>query len=354
MTTILSAAFALGILIFVHELGHFLVARTLGVGVERFSLGFGPKLIGRVSGETEYRISAVPLGGYVKLAGENPQEECADPAKSFSEKPVGVRLAVVLAGPVFNLLFAALIYIVVFMIGVPVLSTQLGAISPGSPAMQAGLEKGDRILAVDGAAVQGWDQLAEIIHRSAGKSLTFKVQRGTREFLVGITPRLEKVKDIFGEEKNAGLIGVEASGSFFTKRYNPLAAVGQGLERTWLIIKLTVESIEKIVARVIPASTIGGPILIFQMAGETARTGLINLFYFVALLSINLGILNLLPIPVLDGGHIAFFIIEAVKGKPISLRKREMAQQVGLFLLISLMIFAFYNDIMRLFTGNTP
>lgn len=352
MTTILSAAFALGILIFVHELGHFLVARGLGVGVEKFSLGFGPRVIARTKGDTEYRISAIPLGGYVKLAGENPQEECADPEKSFSEKPVGVRLAVVLAGPFFNLLFAAVIYILVFMVGVPILSTQLGAISPGSPAAQAGLRKGDRIIAVDGSPVEDWDQLAGIIHRSAGKTLQFKVQRESGDFLVSVTPRQAKVKDIFGEEKSAGLIGVEAEGTFFTKRFAPLVAVGKGIERTWFIIELTLESIVKIISRVIPASTIGGPILIFQMAGETARMGLISLFHFVALLSINLGILNLLPIPVLDGGHIAFFVVEAIKGKPISLRKREVAQQVGLFLLISLMIFAFYNDIMRLFLGN--
>lgn len=352
MTTILSAVLALGILIFVHELGHFLVARRLGVGVEKFSLGFGPKLLATRRGETEYRISAVPLGGYVKLAGENPDEECADPKKSFSEKPVWTRIAIVLAGPAFNLLFAAVLYVAVFMVGVPVLTTEIRGVAPGSSAMQAGLQKGDRIVAVGNIPVQEWEELADVIHRSAGKSLDFKVRRGENEFHVPITPRADSVKNIFGEEIVVGRIGIEAGGKFVTKRYNPLAALGKGLERTWAIIKLTVQSIVKIISRVIPASTIGGPILIFQMAGETARLGLISLVHFVALLSINLGILNLLPIPVLDGGHIAFFALEAIKGKPISLRKREVAQQVGLVLLISLMVFAFYNDLVRLFLGS--
>jgi len=349
--TILSAVLALGILIFVHELGHFLVARQLGVGVEKFSLGFGPKLVATQRGETEYRISAIPLGGYVKLAGENPDEECADPEKSFSLKPVWTRLAVVLAGPTFNLLFAAVLYVVVFMVGVPVMTTEISGVAPGSSAQQAGLQKGDRLLAVGDVQVREWDELADIIHKSAGKPLDFKVLRGDQEFQVRITPRADSVKNLFGEQILVGRIGIEASGKFITKRYNPLAAIGKGLERTWAIIMLTLQSIVKIISRVIPASTIGGPILIFQMAGETARMGIVSLIHFVALLSINLGILNLLPIPVLDGGHITFFVLEAIKGKPISLRKREVAQQVGLVLLISLMVFAFYNDLVRLFLG---
>ena len=347
--TFFAAILVLGALIFVHELGHFLVAKKLGVGVEKFSLGFGPKIFGMQIGDTEYMLSAVPLGGYVKLAGEDPDEECQDKEHSFSESSVWSRLAIVSAGPLFNLLFAVLIFSIVYMVGVPTLAAAIGKVRDGSPALKAGLLVGDKITAIDGKPVKLWDELRETVHNSPNKELNFTISRNQKELDIVIIPESRKTKNLFGEDISVGLIGIEPESTFVTERYNPLLAVYKGFQKTWEITYLTVVAIKKLFERVIPADTIGGPILILQMAGEQAKIGILNLVFFVALLSINLGILNLLPIPILDGGHILFFSIEAIFGKPIAAKKREIAQQVGIAMLLSLMVFAFYNDIMRIF-----
>lgn len=347
--TFFAAILVLGALIFVHELGHFLVAKKLGVGVEKFSLGFGPKIFGMQIGDTEYMLSAVPLGGYVKLAGEDPDEECQDKEHSFSESSVWSRLAIVSAGPLFNLLFAVLIFSIVYMVGVPTLAAAIGKVRDGSPALKAGLLVGDKITAIDGKPVKLWDELRETVHNSPNKELNFTISRNQKELDVVIIPESRKTKNLFGEDISVGLIGIEPESTFVTERYNPLLAVYKGFQKTWEITYLTVVAIKKLFQQVIPADTIGGPILILQMAGEQAKIGILNLVFFVALLSINLGILNLLPIPILDGGHILFFSIEAIFGKPIAAKKREIAQQVGIAMLLSLMVFAFYNDIMRIF-----
>ena len=347
--TFFAAILVLGALIFVHELGHFLVAKKLGVGVEKFSLGFGPKIIGMEIGDTEYLLSAIPLGGYVKLAGEDPDEECQDKEHSFSASSVWSRLAIVSAGPLFNLLFAVLIFSIVYMVGVPTLAAAIGKVRDGSPALKAGLLVGDKITAIDGKPVKLWDELRETVHNSPNKELNFTISRNQKELDVVIIPESRKTKNLFGEDISVGLIGIEPESTFVTERYNPLLAVYKGFQKTWEITYLTVVAIKKLFQQVIPADTIGGPILILQMAGEQAKIGILNLVFFVALLSINLGILNLLPIPILDGGHILFFSIEAIFGKPIAAKKREIAQQVGIAMLLSLMVFAFYNDIMRIF-----
>ncbi len=347
--TFFAAILVLGALIFVHELGHFLVAKKLGVGVEKFSLGFGPKIFGMQIGDTEYMLSAVPLGGYVKLAGEDPDEECQDKEHSFSASSVWSRLAIVSAGPLFNLLFAVLIFSIVYMVGVPTLAAAIGKVRDGSPALKAGLLVGDKITAIDGKPVKLWDELRETVHNSPNKELNFTISRNQKELDIVIIPESRKTKNLFGEDISVGLIGIEPESTFVTERYNPLLAVYKGFQKTWEITYLTVVAIKKLFQQVIPADTIGGPILILQMAGEQAKIGILNLVFFVALLSINLGILNLLPIPILDGGHILFFSIEAIFGKPIAAKKREIAQQVGIAMLLSLMVFAFYNDIMRIF-----
>lgn len=341
----------LGTLIIVHELGHFMAAKLGGVGVEKFSLGFPPKLIGKKWGDTEYLISAIPLGGYVKLVGQDPQDEEADPTRSYSTKTVAVRMQVVLAGPLFNLLFAAVILAVIHMIGIPSLTTKIGEVKEGSPAKKAGLLSGDRVVAIEGNALREWDKMTEIVHQSPGKDLEIVIERESRQISFRIRPEAQKVPNIFGEEKQVGLIGIAPAGELIYQRYNPLIAIYKGFEKTYQIIHFTVISIVKLIQGVIPAKTIGGPISIIQMAGEQARQGWLNWMFFVALLSVNLGILNLLPVPILDGGHIFFLLIEGFWGKPISVQKQEMAQRVGLLLLISLMLFAFYNDIMRLL-GN--
>jgi len=428
----------LAALIFVHELGHFLVARKCGVVVEKFSIGFGPKVFGYTSGETEYLLSAIPLGGYVKMKGEDYEEESLRQEGSFAGATVQRRMAIAFAGPLFNILFAIAIYWVVYLSGVQTLGLVTGTIRAESPALAAGLQIGDKIVKIDDQPVKFWDQLQKIVHASPGKSLDFKVERGADLLNFAITPVSEETTDLFGDKKTVGLIGITPlvrdityvkedsaadkaglkegdqllevdgkpifgwgdlkpaavdqpgkelnfrvlrqgqeiiipvtpepkevedeqgkkveigvigigmSGVMVEESYGIFGAVGRAFQETGRLIYLIAVSIKKMVFGSIPADSIGGPILIFQIYGEQAEQGFNELIRLTALLSINLGLLNLLPIPVLDGGHIFFFLIEMVKGKPLSERNRERAQQIGIFMLLSLMVFAFYNDIMRI------
>jgi regulator of sigma E protease len=342
------AVLVLGVLIFVHELGHFLVAKRAGVSVLKFSLGFGPKIAGFTRGGTEYLLSAIPLGGYVKMLGEDPKEEVADLERSFSAKPIGWRSLIILAGPGSNFLLAIAIFWVVFMVGVPTLTTKVGEVMEGFPAREAGLLQGDRIAAIEGRPIEKWEELAKQIHQSPGRPVRLTVEREGKRFDVTVAPKATKQKNLFGEEQEIGLLGIAPAEEFLTERTNPIAAFGKAVYKTYDLSVLILITFGKLLQGVVPAKTIGGPLLVAQMAGEQARLGILNLLFFTALLSINLAILNLLPIPILDGGHLFFALIEAARGKPVSLKKREMAQQVGLVLLVALMIFAFYNDIFRL------
>jgi regulator of sigma E protease len=345
---ILWAVLVLGVLIFVHELGHFLVAKRAGVSVLKFSLGFGPKIAGFTRGGTEYLLSAIPLGGYVKMLGEDPKEEVADLERSFSAKPIGWRSLIILAGPGSNFLLAIAIFWVVFMVGVPTLATKVGEVMEGFPAREAGLLQGDRIAAIEGRPIEKWEELAKQIHQSPGRPVRLTVEREGKRFDVTVAPKATKQKNLFGEEQEIGLLGIAPAEEFLTERTNPITAFGRAVYKTYDLSVLILITFGKLLQGVVPAKTIGGPLLVAQMAGEQARLGILNLLFFTALLSINLAILNLLPIPILDGGHLFFALIEAARGKPVSLKKREVAQQVGLVLLVALMIFAFYNDIFRL------
>lgn len=351
---ILSAIILLGVIIFVHELGHFLFAKLTGVKVLKFSLGFGPKLIGKTYGDTEYLISAVPLGGYVKMLGEMPGDELKEEEKqfAFNNQAVWKRFIIVFCGPLFNLLFAAVIFFFTFLNGIPVLVPEIGSVIQGTPAGKAGLIKGDRIVEIDGVAIRQWDEMTEVIHKNPGKPLDVKIKRDGTTFPVSITPEKTKVKDIFGEEEEVGLIGIKPSGSTLIRRESLGSAFADSFDRTWEISKLTVVSIIKLIERVIPMQTMGGPILIVQMAGEQASRGFLNFFIFMAIININLGVLNLLPIPILDGGHLLFMGIEAVRGKPLSEKTIALGQKIGLAFIITLMAVVFYNDIMRLLTGK--
>lgn len=344
----------LGILIFVHELGHFIFAKLMGVRVLKFSLGFGPKLIGKKHGDTEYLISAFPLGGYVKMLGEDPETELSEDEKAmaFNYQPVWKRFGIVFFGPLFNLLFACLLFILIYMGGVPALYPDVGEIIANSPASGAGILKGDRIVEIDGKSIGQWEEMTGIIHNSPGRSLDFRIKRGDEVFPITIVPETKTITNIFGEEKKAGLIGIRPLGNQFKRHYGAGEAVIMGTVKTVEISVLTVESIIKLIQRIIPAETIGGPILIVQMAGEQASQGALNFFFFMGVISINLGILNLLPIPVLDGGHLVFFAVEAVRGRQVSQRVVINAQRVGIAVLIAIMAFALYNDLMRIFTGK--
>jgi len=377
--TVVYAIIVLGILIFVHELGHFLLAKLMGVSVEKFSLGFGPKLLGKKIGETEYLLSAFPLGGYVKMFGEGgfieggesdprPEDENAptdatsepvhrdltedEKARSFAHKPVLSRIAIVMAGPVFNLLFAWLIFIVLCMMGVPTVTTKIGEALKDKPASKAGMQKGDIITAINSKPINRWDQIAEGVAASKGKPLALTVKRDAAEISFTITPEPRVSKNLFGEKINGYAIGVASAGEVVTEHFNPPQAVIKGTEQTWKVIDLTFMSLVKMVQRVVPMDSVGGPIMIAKMAGEQASAGAASFLAFMALLSINLGVLNLLPVPVLDGGHLLFYFMELIFRRPVPQKIREYAQQIGMVLLLGLMVLAFYNDIIRYFVNH--
>lgn len=349
MIYIVSAVVVLGLLIFVHELGHFIFAKLFGVGVEKFSLGFGPKIIGKKIGETEYLLSAFPLGGYVKMIGESPDTELApeDLSRSFMAKPPLQRIAIVAAGPIFNLLFAALLFITVYMIGVPAATTRIGEVVAAKPAAVAGILAKDLVRSVNGKAVSRWDEFSSTIAESKGVPLDIVVERDGKSLSFRIVPETKEGKNLFGEKIVYPVIGVVAAAEMVTDRYSPLKAVVKGCQQTWKVTTLTIVSIGKLIERVVPLDSVGGPIMIAKMAGEQATAGGVNFLAFMALLSINLGVLNLLPVPILDGGHLFFYLIEFIFRKPVSMKVREVAQQIGLVLLIGLMVLAFYNDIVR-------
>ncbi|MDP2104865.1 MAG: RIP metalloprotease RseP, partial [Desulfobulbaceae bacterium] len=273
--------------------------------------------------------------------------------RSFAAKSVWKRFMVVLAGPISNLISAIVIFTVVILItGIPhpLPTTEIGEISPGSAAEQAGLKPGDIVVAIDGKAITSWSEVSESVKKSGGKELTVSIKRGAELIDATGAPTTSEVKNIFGEVVDTRfLLGISQKQSL---RYEPATLSGafiEGVEQTWFYIELTVLSLWKIIQRVIPASQIGGPIMIAQMAGQQMEAGWISLFSFMAVLSVNLGIINLFPIPILDGGHLVFFSIEALRRKPLTLRAQEILQQVGMFLLGSLMLFVFYNDFARLF-----
>ncbi len=343
----------LGILIFVHELGHFFVAKRLGIRVLKFSLGFGPTLIGTRRGETEYVVSAIPLGGYVKLYGEDPEEELPEEESrvSFSARPVSHRLATVAAGPFMNFVLAVVVFTVLSLIGTPILQAVVGEVSSDMPAAAAGLRQGDRVLAVDGVSVTSWDEMAEAIAGSGGGEITLRLERDGESLTVPVVPTRRTSHNLLGESVDRPMIGIAPAGVVAVRSYPLWEAPWAGLKETGRWTWMTVEVLGKMVVGRVSPRNLGGPIAIAQMAGETARAGLLSFLFLVAVLSVNLAVLNLLPIPILDGGHVLFFGIEALRGKPVSIRNREVAQQVGLVILLMLMAYVIYNDVARLVTG---
>jgi regulator of sigma E protease len=340
----------LGILIFAHELGHFIVARFFGVGVEIFSLGFGPRLFGKQIGITDYRVSAIPLGGFVKMVGEEPHSKIDSNQipLSFSHKHVFKRICIVAAGPLFNLLLAVIIFFVFFQIyGMFVLRPVIGKVQEGKPAHTAGLEKGDRIVAIDDTPVDLWEDMAELIATSDGKKIKITIRRGESFHTVTLTPEL-KIENMFGVEIKRYLIGISSGEEGYVQKLNPFQSFSESINQTNKWIKRIIIGITRLITGDESPKALGGPILIAQMAGHHAKQGIISLAFYIAIISIHLGILNFLPIPVLDGGHLLFFFIEAATGRPISMKVREVAQQAGIFLLLLLMIFVFYNDITRI------
>jgi regulator of sigma E protease len=355
MNTFFGFVLTLGLLIFVHELGHFLFAKLFGVRVLKFSLGFGPKMVGKTIGETEYVISAIPLGGFVKMFGENPDEQDIAQAErdvSFAHKTVWQRFFIVLAGPMFNMLFPIVLFFSVFVfMGVPdpVETTRIGQVIEGSPAEIGGVMAGDTILQIGETKTDKWLDVLETVKGSGGKELTFTVLRGGDQLQLRLVPEIDTVRNDAGEEvEQRYMIGIMRADDFVYKNIGLVESFKMACWNTWRYISLTAEGVYKLFRGDVPASELGGPIMIAKIAGDSLDAGWIYLLNFIGLLSVNLGILNLLPIPILDGGHLVFLGIEALRRKPLGERAQIFAQQIGIGLLATLMIFVFYNDIARL------
>ena len=348
LTKIIYAVVAFGVLIFIHELGHFLMAKAMGVRVVTFALGFGPKLLKIKRGDTDYAICAVPLGGYVKMTGEDIDEEVTpeEEAVSFSAQPVWRRMLIVFAGPVFNLILALGISWVLFMGEMPYTTTLVKNVKEGYPAAEAGILPGDRIVSIDGHPVKRWWELRERVLYGGGNPMEFVVERNGERLAFTITPLADNVTSRYGDEVKNWLIGISSDPEkgVATEHFGPIGALKQA--SNWVVDQAVyiVKTLVRLIQGKESIRNIGSPILIGMEAGNRAEQSTESYFDFIAMISIILAIMNLLPIPILDGGHLMFFAIEGIFRKPLSRKIRESAQYVGLSLLVCLMMWAFYRD----------
>lgn len=339
----------LSVLVLVHEFGHFIVARRLGVRVERFSIGFGPKLFSLKRGETEYVVSAIPLGGYIKMAGDEPHEELANQKWEFLSRKPFDRFKIIFAGPLLNYILAFLIFSVIFMFGNPTITTEIGGFVKDYPAEKNGmLLKGDRIISVDGIPVKYWEDMTEAIHKHAEGAMRLSLDRNGKIFDVELNPIVRKTKDIFGKETVIAQIGVMPSPKIEKVKYGFFQAIGKGYNQLMKLTCITYKALWSIlIGRMSLKESVTGPIGIFVLTSEFARLGFIYLLNLIGILSASLAIFNVLPLPVLDGGHIMFLIVEKLRGRPLSVKTQEAVSNVGVALLVLLTVFIFYNDMAR-------
>jgi len=359
--------FVLTIVVFFHELGHFLIARLCGIKVITFSIGFGPEIVGfNDRYGTRWKISAVPLGGYVKFFGDEnaasvPDRDAAsgmteaEKNDSFQFKPVGSRAAVVAAGPIANFILAIAIFAIVFMIvGKQTTTARVDAIQPNSAAQAAGFQPGDLVVAINGNPIANFSEMQRIVSISAGEPIRVEVERGGVPVTLNATPELKELKDNFGNVHRLGVLGISRSmapGDIKTEKAGPLQAVVMGVQETWFVIDRTISYIGGVFTGRESADQLGGPIRIAQVSGQVATAGFTALIHLTAVLSVSIGLLNLFPIPLLDGGHLLFYGIEAARGRPLSERAQEVGFRIGLAIVLVLMIFATFNDILHLATS---
>jgi len=351
LTNILAIIFALGIIILVHELGHFLAAKWSGVRVDRFSIGFPPHILKKQSGETEYCLGIIPLGGYVKMAGmldENMDEEIQGEPWEFASKSIPQKIFILSAGVLMNFLLAAVIFtIITFSMGIPESSntTVVDQVVPEYPAAEAGMNTGDRIVTVNGKPVDTWEDLTQIIHNLPNTEISITWTSDGETKSASVTTKVDK-QLIDGEFREIGLIGIAPEVTY--RNAGVFESLGSGISQMWWWGKVTVISLKMLVTGQESMKSIGGPIFIAKLAGDSARSGFLDLLNLVAIISINIGFLNILPVPALDGGHLVITLIEGAKGEPLSVKTRMIVQQVGMALLLTLMVFVIYNDIIRL------
>jgi regulator of sigma E protease len=357
--------FVLTIVVFFHELGHFLVARWAGVKVLTFSIGFGPELIGFNDRHgTRWKLSAIPLGGYVKFFGDD--SEASTPAAStlagmsaedrkvsFHHKKVAPRAAIVAAGPIANFILAIVIFAGLFtFFGKPSASARVDLVQAESAAAVAGIQPGDTITAIDGKAIESFSDMQRIVSTKAGQALSLTIKRGDSTVVVNATPNLREIKDNFGNTHRVGVLGITratAPEDATNQKVDPITAVGLGVKETWFVVDRTLAYIGGVFAGREAADQIGGPIRIAQISGQVSTIGIAALIHLAAVLSVSIGLLNLFPVPLLDGGHLMFYAYEAIRGRPLSERAQEMGFRVGLALVLMLMIFATYNDLLHIF-----
>lgn len=340
-----------GGLIFVHELGHYLANRAMKIGVITFSLGMGPKLWSFKRGRTEYRLSWLPFGGYVAAVGtycDEIKELGFTENEAIYSRPPWQRLVLAFSGPFANLLLAWLIYVgLTLSTGLAIPLPQIGEIMPNSPAITAGLQKGDMIVKIDETPVTKWEQIPLIIRTSNGKNLRFEVERDNNIMVMNLTPKQITQTSALGKEETIWLLGMQALGTVRHEKLGIDQALIQGTQQTWNTIDLIFAGLKKLLTGSVAAEAMGGPLLIAEMIANQASVGIVPLLLLTALISINLGLLNLLPIPVLDGGTILFSLLEMLIRRPLPYIIQEKSVQVGAVLLISFMVFATYNDIMH-------
>lgn len=361
LTYIIPFLFVLTVVVFFHELGHFLIARWCGIKALAFSIGFGPELVGFTDRRgTRWKLSAIPLGGYVKFLGDDTAASTPDTAalaamdeserrQSFIDQPIRSRAAVVAAGPVANFILAIAIFAAIFAFyGKQTTSARVDSIQPGSAAATAGFQVGDVVLSINGRKVESFLDMQRMVSESAGESLKIVVDRGGRQVTLTAVPDLKEVKDAFGNVSRHGVLGITRKTTpddVKTQRVAPLPALWMGVQETWFVIDRTFSYIGGVIVGRESADQLGGPIRIAQVSGQVAEFGFVPLMHLTAVLSVSIGLLNLFPIPLLDGGHLLFYGIEAARGRPLSERAQELGFRIGLAIVLMLMIFATYNDI---------
>ncbi|MEX1059738.1 MAG: RIP metalloprotease RseP [Methyloceanibacter sp.] len=355
--------FVLTVVVFVHELGHFLVARWCGVAVKTFSIGFGPEIAGFTDRHgTRWRLSWIPLGGYVKFiddenaasAGQKSLEQLSpeERKQSFQGKPLGQRAAVVAAGPIANFIFAILIFTAIFaLFGERITAAKVDIVNPGSAAERAGFLPGDRVISIDGQTIGSFSEMQRIVGTSPDQPLHFVVERGGKTVEITATPERKEITDHFGNTIRLGLLGIQRSASpddWTLKRHDPLTAFGMAVKECYFVISRSLGYLYDVVTGREAADQLGGPIRIAQVSGQVATAGFVALLNLAAIISVSIGLLNLFPIPMLDGGHLLFYSIEAIRGRPLSESTQEIGFRIGLAFVLMLMIFATWNDLIHL------
>lgn len=350
MITLIIFLFILGLLIIVHEFGHFIIAKKLAVKVEEFSLGFGPTILRKKKNETQYCINSIPLGGYVKLAGDNLQEYKGKPDEYLS-KPVSQRAAIIFFGPLLNYVLGILFFWLIFFIGYPTLTTKVGSLIEGMGAKDAGVYVGDKIIAVDGKRVDFWEDLQKVIHSQKNNTIVkVSILRDSRVYSIDVKIKTKDFNDLLGHRYNVGLLGIAPADEIVKVRHGFFQSFILSINKTWELTIITYNGLWRMLTgKISLRESVTGPLGIFYITSKAASLGMIAVLHLMALLSISLAIFNLLPFPVLDGGHIFLLAVEKIRGKNLGIKAERIINQLGFTLIISLAVFVTYNDIVRFF-----